>query len=64
MSNEFARMLRVLIYFINKIKFLLLNLQETLDKMQERIEMTQWNDESDPQMMKKLKDNLNAGLKK
>jgi len=31
--------------------------------MQERIEMTQWNDESDPQMMKKLKDNLNTGLK-
>jgi hypothetical protein len=32
-------------------------LRETLDKMQERIELAQWdNDSGDPQMMKRLKD--------
>ena len=35
--------------------------QETLDKMQERIELAQWNEESDPQMLKKLKEN--GGIK-
>eukprot|EP01015_Nassula_variabilis_P021871 TRINITY_DN3947_c0_g1_i2.p2 TRINITY_DN3947_c0_g1~~TRINITY_DN3947_c0_g1_i2.p2 ORF type:complete len:120 (+),score=31.31 TRINITY_DN3947_c0_g1_i2:64-423(+) len=31
-------------------------LRETLDKMQERIELAQWENDSDPQMIKKLKD--------
>ena len=31
-------------------------LKETLDKMQERIELAQWDNDSDPQIMKRLKD--------
>ncbi|EAR88147.2 hypothetical protein TTHERM_00016120 (macronuclear) [Tetrahymena thermophila SB210] len=31
-------------------------LKDTLDKMQERIEMVQWDSDTDPQMMKRLKD--------
>lgn len=31
-------------------------LRETLEKMQERIELQQWDNESDPQLIKKMKD--------
>lgn len=31
-------------------------LRETLEKMQERIELQQWDNESDPQLVKKMKD--------
>lgn len=31
-------------------------LRETLDKMQDRIELAQWDNETDPQMVKQLKD--------
>jgi hypothetical protein len=31
-------------------------LRETLDKMQDRIELAQWDNEADPQMMKSLKE--------
>lgn len=31
-------------------------LRETLEKMQERIELQQWDNESDPTLLKKMKD--------
>jgi predicted RNase H-like nuclease (RuvC/YqgF family) len=31
-------------------------LKDTLDKMQDRIELAQWDNDSDPQIMKRLKD--------
>ena len=31
-------------------------LRETLEKMQERIELQQWDNESDSQLIKKMKD--------
>ena len=31
-------------------------LRETLEKMQERIELAQWDNDNDPQIMKRLKD--------
>lgn len=34
-------------------------LKDTLEKMQERIEMVQWDNDTDPNMMKKLKDMTN-----
>lgn len=59
MSNEFARMLRVFIFVLFslityqlKIKIL----QVTLEKMQDRIELAKWDNDDNPQMMKKLKD--------
>lgn len=55
MSNEFARMLRVTYNFNTCYKFFF-SQKETLDKMQERIELAQWDNENDPQMIKKLKD--------
>lgn len=47
MSAEFAKMLKVKLFF---------NLQDTLDKMQERIDLVQWDNDSDPQMIKRLND--------
>jgi len=31
-------------------------LKETLEKMQERINMAQWDNDNDPQMMKRMKE--------
>ncbi len=31
-------------------------LKETLDKMQERINLAQWDNDNDPQMIKKIKE--------
>lgn len=31
-------------------------LRETLEKMQERIELQQWDNEADPHLVKKMKD--------
>ena len=31
-------------------------LKETLDKMQQRINLAQWDNDSDPQMIKKIKE--------
>jgi hypothetical protein len=31
-------------------------LRETLEKMQERIELQQWDNETDPHLVKKMKD--------
>lgn len=36
--------------------------KETLDKMQERIEMTPGNEENDPQMLKRMKENTGLGI--
>lgn len=37
-------------------------LKETLDKMQERINLAQWDNDNDPQMIKKIKEMNNMWL--
>ena len=59
MSAEFAKMLKVINYYLFFSMFCsncVISLKDTLDKMQERIELVQWDSDSDPQMMKRLKD--------
>ena len=59
MSAEFAKMLKVINYYLIFAIFwsnCVVSLKDTLDKMQERIELVQWDSDSDPQMMKRLKD--------
>ena len=57
MSAEFAKMLRVIINININIcsKYFMNNFQDTLDKMQQRIEIVQWDNDIDPQKMKKIK---------